>query len=225
MNRKKANIDSLNFRSNELEKMFMNHKHYRIETVKSICVFKPNRWLEEFGKSFSRNIVEAKILHTDMGLSLPIKRYAVNPHMQTLEFAGLRAYTDKSKLLSNFLNELIRHLNDEVITRVDVALDFREKVPSKVLKALKASRIPYSHKHTNYLKTDREGKTNSHINICIYPKHIKENLDYAMERLEFSFRGSYFRGDFLIKDLDKALAKMKKTIKRFTGLEVDIQPL
>jgi len=44
-----------------------------------------------------------------------------------------------------------------------------------------------------------------------------------MQRLEFSFKGAYFRGDLKVKDLSKAYEKMQKSIKRFTGLEVAIK--
>jgi len=220
----KGVIDSLNFSSENLE-AFLRDENYIIEVVKSIGVFKPDRWVQEFKKPLTRNIVEAKILHTSTGLVLPIKRHSTSQTKQTLEFAGLHSYTDKSKLLSELLNDLLEHIQEEKITRLDVAIDFKGKIPNKVIKKLCESRVPFSWCNSRYLKTESEKKTNTHINIILYPKHIKENLDYEIERLEFSFRGSYFRGQYFVKDMQKISLKMQKTIRRFTGLEVVIKSL
>lgn len=220
----KGVIDSMNFSSEHLEELFSNDD-YIIETIKGIGIFEPQRWREAFGKSLARNIIEAKILHTSTGLMLPIKRYSVSPHKQTLEFAGLQGYTDRSKLLNGLLCDLYEHIQDETITRLDVAIDFKGKIPNRVIKALCKNRTPFSWMNSMYLKTESEKKTNAHINILLYPKHKKENLDYELERLEFSFRGAYFRGKYQVKDMLKAYEKMQKTIKRFTGLKVVINPL
>jgi len=219
-----ANIDSFNFRGEDLEMLFISD-NYSIQTVKSISTFEPQVWLQAFGKSLQRHIVEAKIVHTMMGLTIPLKRFASNSHKQVLEFAGLHSYTEHSTLLCELLNELYEHIQDEVITRVDVAIDFKGAIPTEVINALKKCRQPFQYKNSCYMKTDSENATNPHINICIYPKHIKENLDTEIGRVEFAFKGAYFRGNYLVSDLNKAILKMQKTIKRFIGLEVLIQPL
>jgi len=221
----KGVIDSLNFSSSHLEEYFRSDENYSIEVIKSVGVFEPMRWIEEFKKPLSRNIIEAKILHTITGLTLPIKRFSISQSKQTLELAGLHGYTDKSMLLHGLLQELYEYIQDEIITRLDVAIDFKGKIPSKVIKKLCESRVPFNWCNSRYLKTAREKKSNTHINIILYPKHIKENLDYEIERLEFSFKGSYFRGKYRIKDMLKVNEKMQKTIKRFTGLEVLIKSL
>lgn len=224
MKPKLVKIDSFNFSSGILEDLFMS-EDYIIEPVKGIGVFKPQRWLEEFGKPITRNIVEAKILHTSNGLVLPLKRFAVTPQKQTIEFAGLYAYTSQSKLLKSLLNELYEYIQGELIARIDIAIDFKGKIPKRVITALNESRIPFKYRNTIYSKTASEKKTNPHINIYIYPKHLKEKLDYEIMRLEFSFRGAYFRSQYQVKHLDRAILKMQKTIKRFIGLEVAIKPL
>lgn len=222
--RAKGVIDSLNFSSSNLEELFCS-EDYIIETAKGIGVFEPTLWVETFKRPLTRNIVEAKVLHTSNGLTVPIKRFSVSQNKQTLELAGLHGYNDKSPLLSELLRELIPIVQDEVITRVDVAIDYKGKIPNKVIKQLCASRVPFKWCNSTYLKTESEKKANAHINIILYPKHKKENLDYEIERLEFSFRGSYFRGQYFIKDIQAVCLKMQKTIKRFTGLEVNIKPL
>jgi len=217
-------IDSLNFSSKILESYFDNGD-YNIQVVKSVSVFEPILWREAFKKALTRNIIEAKILHTTTGLMLPMKRFSTSKDKQTVEFAGVHGYNEKSSLLNELLKELMPKVQDEVITRLDVAIDFKSKIPSNVIKKLCASRVPFSWCNSEYLKTKSEKKTNAHINILLYPKHIKENLDYELERLEFSFRGAYLRGQYQVKDIPKAYEKMQKTIKRFTGLEVVINPL
>ncbi len=218
----KGLIDSFNFSSNHLES-YLTNENYNIQTVKGVGISNKDLWLKTFKKPLTRNIIEAKILHTSTGLEIPIKRFSVSQNKQTLEIAGLQGYNDKSKYLNELLNELKEHIQDEVITRLDVAIDFKDKIPIRVIRELKKSRTPFRYANSTYLKTDGEKKTNPHINILIYPKHIKENLDDEMQRLEFSFKGAYFRGDLKVKDLSKAYEKMQKSIKRFTGLDVAIK--
>jgi len=218
-----ANIDSLNFSSSNLE-MLVKNKDYRIETVKSIGIFEPYRWKEEFKKPLARNIVEAKILHTHKGLALPIKRFSSSQTKQTLEFAGLKGYNEKSKSLTELLKELWNTIQDEVITRIDIAIDFKGKVPSKVKTLLTKKRIPFRYLNTLYNKTVKEKKTNPNIDIKIYNKALFANLDYELERLEFCFKGSYLRGQYQVKDIEVLYTKMQKTIKRFTGLNIEILP-
>ena len=221
-----AHLDSFNFSSSNLEVMFLNRQKYSIEVVKSVGVFEPQRWFEVFGRNLTRNIIEAKILHTHTGLTLAIKRYASSPHKQTLEFAGLHGYTDKSKYLNELLKELWEHIQDDVIARIDIAIDFRGNTPTRVIKALQRNRKSFQWKNTTYMKTDKEKKSNSNINICRYPKHKKNNsIDYEMERLEFSFRSAYFRGIYKVINVEDVYKKIEKTIKRLAGIDIDIQAL
>jgi len=221
----KGVIDSLNFSSSQIESYFLDDENYSIETVKSIDIFEPNRWVEEFKKPLTQNIIEAKILHTSIGLMIPIKRHSRSQNKQVIEFAGLHAYNEKSKLLSELLSHLMEHIQNEYIVRLDVAIDFKGKIPNKVIKELCKSRTPFKWINSTYLKTESEKKKNYQVNILLYPKHKKENLDYELERLEFSFGSGYFRNAFKIKELAKVYKKTAKTIKRFTGLEVVIKQL
>ena len=97
MRYKRVNIDSLNLSSETMESIFFYHQDYSIETVKSKSVFNPKVWLETFGKKLTENITEAKIIHTYLGLTLPLKTFAVTQKSQTLEFAGLHGYNERSK--------------------------------------------------------------------------------------------------------------------------------
>lgn len=215
-------IDSLNFSSSHLEDYFISDD-YLIVPVKGIGIFEPNLWRSEFNKPLTRNVVEAKILYVNSGISLPIKTYAIRPSKQTLEFAGLQGYNDRSKLLGGLLSDLYEHIQNEQLTRIDVAIDFK-KVPSQVIKSLERNRIPFRWKNTTYNKTTKEKKTNNTLDIKIYNKALKENLDYPLERLEFSFKGQYLN-KMKICEIEKTYLKMQKTIKRFSGLEVEINRL
>ncbi len=212
----------MNFSSEDIEQIF-NSDDYIIEPVKSLVVFEPKRWLETFGKALTKNIIEAKIVHTSNGLTLPLKRYAVSKNKQTIEFAGLHGYSEKSKLLSKLLKELLYQLNTSYITRIDIAIDFKGKVPNRIIKALCKNREPLNPKNwnTTYYKTKKEKKSNASLDIKKYNKSIKSNLSYECERLEFVFKGQYFN-KLQIKDLKKAFLKMEKTIKKFANLEVKI---
>jgi len=221
--RVKGIIDSMNFSSSHLEELFSNDD-YIIETVKSVSIFEPKRWKETFKKSLTRNIIEAKILHTLTGLMLPMKRYSVKQDKQTLEFAGLQGYTDKSKLLNGLLCDLYEHIQDEVLTRLDIAIDFNGKIPNRVIKALCKSRTPFKYWNTTYYKTGKEKKSNVRLNIKTYNKAKKSNLDYELERLEFSFTSQYLKKT-KIKDLENLFMKMEKSIKKLSGLEVKIYPI
>ena len=225
---KRAVIDSLNLSSYDVEKMF-DSKDYIIEPVKSIGVFEPKRWSETFGKPLAKKkngkwvtpIKEAKILHTYTGLTIPLKRFISNQQMQTIEFAGLHGYNERSKWLTMLLRDKWSQLQDTRLMRVDVAIDYKGNIPRRVTKKLLENRIPFKWKNTRYHKTEKEGKTNSYIDIKIYDKAKKENLDYPLERLEFVFKGAYFN-KLKLNSLDEVIKKMEKSIKKATGVNVRI---
>jgi len=214
----------LNLSSNEIEAHFVGGD-YSIVPVKSIGVFNNDLWFDEFGVNLFKNIIEAKIIYTSTGLVLPLKRYSRSQDKQVLEFAGLHSYTEKSMFLKELLRGLKERLQDEVITRVDVAIDFKEKIPERVIREMRKKRKPFSYKNSNYFKTKSEGKKNYNTNIVIYPKHIKEGFSDEVQRLEFSFGSQYFKRDFRLYNLESAVVKMSRTIKRFCGLEVEILPV
>jgi len=213
----------MNFSSEHLEAYFINDD-YIIETVKSIGVFNPDAWLEAFKKSLTKNIVEAKILHTSTGLTLPIKRHSRNQTKQTLEFAGLHGYNEKSKLLSELLSSLLVHIQNEQVTRLDVAIDFKGKIPNRVIKKLCEDREPFRFWNTTYYKSKSEKKQNNRLNIKTYNKSLTKNETQNIYRLEFSFLSSYLQ-KIQVKDIEKSFIKMAKTIKRFSGLDIKISYL
>jgi len=216
----KGVIDSMNFSSEHLEAYFINDD-YIIETVKSIGVFNPDAWLEAFKKSLTKNIVEAKILHTSTGLTLPIKRHSRNQAKQTLEFAGLHGYNEKSKLLSELLSSLLEHIQNEQVTRLDVAIDFKGKLPGGAIKKLCKDRVPLRRWNTTYYKSKSEKKQNYYMNIKTYSKSNKEKLSEEVNRLEFVFMRDYLK-KIQVKDIEKSFKRMEKSIKKFSGLEVQI---
>ena len=217
----KGVIDSLNFSSSQMENYFSDDENYSIETVKSIGIFEPKRWLQEFKKPLTRNIVEAKILHTSTGLILPLKRHSRSQNMQVIEFAGLYGYKEKSTLLSELLSDLMEYIQNEYIVRLDVAIDFNGKIPNRVIKQLCKDRKPFKYKGTTYYKSKSEKKTNNRLNIKTYSKSRKEELKEEINRLEFVFLRDYFN-KMQVKDIEKSFSKMEKTIKRFSGLDVKI---
>lgn len=226
MKRKKVVLDSLNVANYSFIHLF-DDDNYSIETVKSKGIFEPKRWLESFGKLTSRHIVEAKILHTSKGLTIPLKRFGVNPEMQTIEFAGLYGYNEKSKFKRELLKEYITHLQDSYIKRLDVAIDYNRSIPTAIIKRIfKYRKKPFKQNgmNTNYFKTLGEGKTNPTMDIKIYDKSKQLNLNYYVQRLEFCFKGAYFE-KLTLKDIDIAMLKMEKSIKRFTGLNVKISSI
>ncbi len=217
----KGVIDSLNFSSLKMESYFSDDENYSIETVKSIGVFEPDRWVQEFKKPLTRNIVEAKILHTSSGLVLPIKRHSRSQKKQVIEFAGLHAYTERAMLLRELLKSLMETIRNEYVTRLDVAIDFEGKIPNKVIKQLCKGRKPFKYMNTTYYKSKSEKKQNNRLNIKTYNKANKEKIGGDIQRLEFVFLRDYFK-KVQVKDIRKSFKKMEKTIKRFSGLEVEI---
>lgn len=217
----KAFIDSINLKNCTFEDML--DENFIIEEVKTIGVFNPDRWREEFGKKTTRNLVEAKIVHTSNGSTIPLKRHSASKQIQIIEFAGINGYTEKSKLLKDVLLELKEKLEDSHISRIDIAIDM-QKIPQSIFKELLEKRTPYQVGYTTYYKTDKEKKTNQQIDIKCYNKAVRDKLSYPLERLEFCFKGQYFQ-KIEFKDIESIFKKMQKGIKRFSGLEVEIQSL
>ena len=224
MRYKRAVCDSLNLSDNHLEAILIHSEDYIIETVKSKGRFEPGRWSKTFGKALSKNIIEAKIIHTYLGLTLPLKTFAVSPQNQTLEFAGLHGYNERSKLLVTTLDELKSQLQHTRLMRIDVAIDYEREIPKRIIKALSKTREPFLYGNTTYYKTAKEKKTNQKMDIKIYNKAHKAKLDYSLSRLEFVFKGSYFN-KLLLKDIDKVIMKMEKSIKKAIGLSVKIESI
>lgn len=224
-------IDSVNLRGENLEGFFIHHEHYSIEVVKSKDKFNHEVWSGTFNKSLTRNIVRACIIHTHLGLSLPLKTQSRNKK-PVVEFAGLHGYNERSKLLKTHFEELENQLQHTEVTRIDVAFDY-PTIPNKVFKALKANREPFTWKNSTYYKTGKEGKKNYHINIVAYDKALKENLPEPKERLEVSFGSRFFKyknedGEiktYCLKDLPIVMKKMEKAIKRMTGVTAKIEPI
>lgn len=220
----KAVIDSMNFSSSQMESYFLDNENYSIEVIKSIGVFEPHRWVQEFKKPLTRNIVEAKMLYTSTGLILPIKRHSRSQKMQVIEFAGLYSYDDRTKLLSELLKSLLERVQDEQIVRLDVAIDFKGKIPNRVIKKLCEDRKPFRFWNTTYYKSKSEKKSNNRLNIKTYNKSKTKNETEDLHRLEFVFLRDYLQ-KLQVKDIEKSFKKMEKTIKRFSGLEVQISSL
>ena len=221
---KRAMIDSLNLSGIHLEAMFIYDDNYNIETVKSKETFKPTVWSQTFGRPLKQNIIEAKIIHSYLGLTLPLKTFAATPLNQTLEFAGLHGYNERSRLLVITLGDLESRLQQSRVTRIDVAIDYKGEIPKSLVKSLCRTRKPFRYGNTTYYKTAKEKKTNQKMDIKIYNKAHQAKLDFPLWRLEFVFRGSYFN-KLLLKDLDLAIKKMEKSIKKATGLSVKVESI
>ncbi|MDD2399807.1 MAG: hypothetical protein PHR75_04290 [Sulfurovum sp.] len=204
--------------------MFIYHEDYSVEVVKSKSVFEPSRWRDAFGRKLTQNIIDARIVHTYLGVKLPLKTFAATPNRQTLEFAGLHGYNEHSRLLVQTLNELKSQSAFTLVTRVDIAIDYKGMIPKKIIKKLSQTRKPKQVRHTTYWKTIKEGKTNRMMDIKIYSKKEKEKLDYPLMRLEFVFKSEYLK-KLYFKDLETVFKKMEKSIKRATGLNVKIEDI
>ena len=222
MRYKRATIDSLNLSDSHIESIFIHNKEYIIETVKSRSIFNPERWVQEFGRPLTRNIIEAKIIHTHRGLCLPLKTFASTPLIQTVEFAGLYGYNDRSKQMRETFRELESQLQSARVTRLDTAFDYRGEIPRGIVKALSKNREPFRYGNSIYWKTFKEKKSNRVLNIITYDKSYQAGLDYPLHRLEFSFRSKYL-GRVLLKDIESIFPKMEKSIKRMTGLNSKIK--
>jgi hypothetical protein len=214
-------IDSVSLRSENIERLFTS-KDYIIVVVKSVGIFEPKLWSDTFKKALTKSIIEAKILHTSMGLTIALKRYNRSPRVQTLDIAGLQGYDNKSELLNDFLEAHFLEFMECEIKRIDVCFDF-VKVPNRIIKKLCEKREPFKYFNTTYYKTLKEKKTNAKLDIKRYDKQKEANLSKPLERLEFCFKGAYFPKGMKLKDFDrKFLSKMEKSIKLFSGIDAKI---
>ncbi len=217
-------IDSISLKSENFEQLFTSDD-YIIDGVKSVGVFEPQRWIETFKKRLTKSIVEAKILHTSTGLTIPLKRYNRSPTKQTLDIAGLQGYDEKSEFLNDLLEAHFLEFMECDIKRIDICFDF-VKVPKRVIKKLCVKREPFQFRNTTYYKTAKEKKLNQVLDIKIYNKQKEANLSKPLERIEFCFKGAYFPKGMKLKDLDKKfLSKMEKSILNFSGINAKIIPI
>ena len=221
---KRAVIDSLNLASPLLESIFIHSEDYTLQMVKRAGKYEPKEWLSTFGSPMKQNVIRAQIVHTHRGLCLPLKTFANMPQSQTLEFAGLRGYNDRSEQMRETLAELESRLQSAKVTRIDIAVDFRGKIPKGIIKSISGHREPFRWHNTAYFKTAKEKKVNGWLDIKIYDKQKQANLDYPMTRLEFCFKSGYFK-DLEYRNIETVFPKMEKTIKKMAGLTVCIKAI
>lgn len=218
--KKQGVIDSMCFSSFSFESLFSG-SDFKIVTVKGIGECNSNLWKQTFGKPLTKNINEAKIIYTSMGLTIALKRYSRNKHMQVIEFAGLHGFTERSRLLNELIIELIPRLQESFIKRIDICFDY-ERTPKRAILNILEKRRAFIFKNTTYFKTDKEKKVNACIDIKTYNKKIQAKLTNPLQRLEFCFKGSYFK-DIRLCDLDrKVFSRMEKTISKFSGINSKI---
>lgn len=230
----KAIIDSINFGSPVLTSIFFHNPNYSFETIKRGQECKSHRWKTLFGGSLFNRVngrwvspfYEAYAIHSHTGIAIPMKVHARNKKSPTVEFAGLHRYDKRSELLKMTLWDLFADLQDTQIKRIDVAIDVDKRVQSKVHKALTRTRVAKRYKNSTYYKTRKEGKRNPIVNIIIYDKGKKEgfNLDNKLIRMEFQFAAGYFP-KITLRNIDQAIEKIEKRMKRDTGLNIKVCPL
>jgi len=230
----KATIDSINFSSPLLTSIFFHNENYSFETIKRGKMCNNYRWKSLFGGSLFNKVngrwvspfTEAYAIHNHIGATIPLKIHARNKKSPTVEFAGLHRYDRRSELLKMTLWDLFPSLQDTQIKRIDVAIDVDKRVQSKVHKALTRKRIAKRYKNSIYYKTQKEGKRNPIVNIIIYDKGKKEGfkLDNKLIRLEFQFAAGYFP-KITLRNIDQAITKIEKRMKRDTGLNIKVCPL
>lgn len=243
---KKAEIDSLNFTDEHLESLFIHHPNYTSSKVKGKGdIYKPDEWMEVFKKPMGKinkatgklyfPFIEASII-SDIGSSLkfPLKRYAGNPKSQTVEFAGLHGYTERSEILRFNLLELLesKRLDHTELSRSDICIDFMGEVPKGIIKnILKTGRKKKRVGTTDYYTSLSEKKSNPYFDIKIYNKTEQlqrlhgVKLGKVVYRLEFCFKRTYLKG-FKGRDInsEKLVKKQEKTIKKVTGKSIKISP-
>ena len=237
-------IDSLNFTDEHLEALFIFHGNYSINKVKGKGdIYKPNEWFEAFKKPMGKikngklyfPFIEACII-TDKGSSVkfPLKVYARSPKSQTVEFAGVNGYTERSEVLKYNLLELLsqKRLDHTNLTRCDISIDFIGEIPKSIINNIvKSGREPKQVGTTIYYKSVSEKKSNPYFDIKIYNKTEQLKKMYGVDlgkevwRLEFCFKSSYMK-DFKGSDIDskKLTEKMERTIKKVIRKSIKIKP-
>lgn len=230
----KGVIDSINLSSPILTSVFIHNKNYSSETIKRGKTCNSYRWKNLFGGSLFNKVngkwmspfSEAYAIHNHIGATIPMKIHVRSKESPTIEFAGLQRYDKRAELLKMTLWDLWHNLQETQIKRIDIAIDVNERVQSKVHKALTRTRIAKRYKNSVYYKTPREKKKNTRVNIVIYDKGKKEGLklDNKLIRMEFQFYSGFFQ-KITLKNIDKAIEKIEKRMKRDTGLNIKVCPL
>lgn len=220
MREKRAFIDSLNLSTFSLD--FRTSKSdYSVNYLEKNVKEDQEEFRKCFGTTIPGNVAGAAIVYPLTGGAIPVKTYVRKGHLShVIEFAGLHSYTPKSDEVIDAFHLLRDDLQDAIINRLDVAIDYK-RLPGKVKDHLIKTRQPFIYKNSQYMKTAKEGKKNNYISVVIYDKAKKEELHEERTRLEISFRGQYFKGETL-KDLQALTSRMKKSIKKLTGIDVKI---
>ena len=230
-----AHIDSLNLCSPVLSSFFINNDNYKVECLKNKSKHDTGKCLEYFGDTFLNETKEGKCvcpfveidaIMCHQKIMIPMKLHARSKKSPTVEFAGLKRYDDRADTLKMVLCEVSPYVQDSIIKRIDIAIDFVGRIPNKVHKGLVRRRTVHKEGTTRYYKTRGEGKRNPAVNIIAYDKGKKENLQLEKKllRLEYQFLAPFI-GKVMLKDIDELIKKIERRINKDTLLNIKVLPL
>ena len=230
----KAKIDSINLTDGSLISRFFYNKNYKIVIIKRRGYCNNKLYIKTYGKSLFNRVngrgispyTEVYTIQHINGIEVPLKVPNSSKKQQTVEFAGLERYDTRSKKLNIVLCELWEDLQYSKLNRIDVCVDFKKRIPAKVIKTLKKSRDEDIYLNSKYFKTKHQKKRNSVVNIIIYDKSKKEK-NYSMGkliRMEFQFYAPFFN-KMRLKDFQKAIHKIETRINKNTSLNIKVMSL
>lgn len=170
--------------------------------------FKPQKkhykfWKDIVNRKIPKNASFIGLIHHPNGQSIPVIRYGNGAHLQ-LHFHGLHKYTKNVYVLSEgsilrktIFDEFIEKWDGMLkLSQYDIAMDFYGKQWHE-----------YTNTWIHRLLCEKQGKpdfkiSNSvfyqeskpqYVKVTAYYKTLKDKLCYPLIRIEFSFRGQYWR--------------------------------
>lgn len=178
----------------------------RLEVVKCSPVYPTKEarteWRRIIGTTLPKSAVFVALLHHQRGQSIPLIQYRNSKGLE-VHFHGLQQY-EKIELVLNdgaiqrgkILDELIDNYNGEMrIVRLDRSLDliglpWRDYSNTKVHRSLsKREGTAVFKRSTVYYQPPKP----RYVKVLAYDKQKANTLAYPLTRIEYSFKGQYWR--------------------------------
>lgn len=186
------------------------------------------RWREATGERFPKSAAFVALIHHERGQSIPLIRYGNGKHI-VIQFRGLQQYEEGDAVLNDgaiqrgfILQELLQKYDGMMrLVRLDMCIDhvgseWSGYTNSRTHRALskrhgtamfKGGTIYYQPPKPQYVK------------IYAYDKQKANTLRYPLVRVEYSFKGQYWRNAKAMRAtelIDWATAKAQKFIAKVT---------
>lgn len=160
------------------------------------------RWKHVMGRALPKTAVFIALLHHERGQSIPMLRYGNGKGLQ-LHFHGLQQYEKRARVLNDgaiqrraILDEFMAGWDEPVrLSRFDRSIDLIGKEWKEYSNTRDHRTLCKKHGAAQFEKTTiyYQPPKPQYVKVTAYDKQVSNKSSYPLTRIEFSFKGQYWR--------------------------------